>query len=67
MNGDLHGNEIPTSKFYCEHVGGRAQYHKITANSYAEGEIRTPEPLQDEALNLTPLSARQPPPAMLLC
>ena len=28
----------------------------------AEEGIRTPEPLRDEALNLTPLSSRQPPP-----
>ena len=27
----------------------------------AEGEIRTLEPLRDEALNLTPLTTRQPP------
>ena len=27
----------------------------------AEEGIRTPEPLRDEALNLTPLPSRQPP------
>ena len=32
----------------------------------AEGEIRTPEPLRDEALNLTPLSTRRPPHALFL-